>query len=160
QVEAARTALGRQHLELVTVVEGERAQDVRLVVDDEYGKLPVIDPHGRLPNQPPPAALSSDGAAAASSGRAVRNVAPVPGALSTSMRPPCAVTTPWLIASPRPVPLPTSLVVKNGSKMRSATSRGIPGPSSRMVTVTVSASASAVVATHILPVSVMASHAL
>ena len=34
------------------------------------------------------------------------------------------------VARPRPVPCPTSLVVKNGSKTRSRTSGGIPGPSS------------------------------
>src|SRR3954452_7174534 len=38
------------------------------------------------------------------------------------------------VASPRPVPWPTSLVVKNGSKSRSRTSSGIPGPSSATVT--------------------------
>ena len=33
-------------------------------------------------------------------------------------------TMPWLIARPSPVPCPTSLVVKNGSKMRCRTSGG------------------------------------
>src|SRR5437867_2208391 len=36
----------------------------------------------------------------------MRKVAPWPGALSTSIRPPCAASTPWLIASPSPVPPP------------------------------------------------------
>ena len=31
---------------------------------------------------------------------------------------------------PRPIPLPTSLVVKNGSNIRNRISGGIPGPSS------------------------------
>ena len=40
----------------------------------------------------------------------------------------------------RPVPSPTSLVVKNGSQIRGSTSAGIPGPSSAIATVIVSAS--------------------
>ena len=35
---------------------------------------------------------------------------------------------PWQIASPRPVPAPTSLVVKNGSNTRAWTSGVIPEP--------------------------------
>ena len=38
------------------------------------------------------------------------------------------------MSSPRPVPLPTSLVVKNASKARAATSGAIPGPVSAMST--------------------------
>ena len=44
------------------------------------------------------------------------------------MDPPLCLTTPWTTANPRPVPLPTSLVVKNGSKMRDLTSADIPLP--------------------------------
>ena len=43
-------------------------------------------------------------------------VAPAPGSLSTQMYPPVCFTMPYTVESPRPVPLPTSLVVKNGSK--------------------------------------------
>ena len=35
---------------------------------------------------------------------------------------------PWLTARPRPVPCPSSLVVKNGSKILSRSAAGIPGP--------------------------------
>ena len=38
------------------------------------------------------------------------------------------------VSSPMPVPLPGALVVKKGSKMRGATSAGMPGPSSAMST--------------------------
>ena len=42
-------------------------------------------------------------------------------------RPPIAFTIPRLIASPRPVPA-SPFVLKNGSKIRSNTSGGTPGP--------------------------------
>ena len=44
------------------------------------------------------------------------------------------VTMLWQIESPRPVPTPTALVVKKGSKMRATTLAGIPAPVSRTVT--------------------------
>src|SRR3954452_21253997 len=52
-------------------------------------------------------------------------------------------TVPVLDDAPRgvetePVPLPTSLVVKNASKARAATSGGIPGPVSAISTTTAS----------------------
>ena len=39
-------------------------------------------------------------------------------------------TVPETIARPMPVPLPTGLVVKNGSKTRAAKAGGMPTPSS------------------------------
>ena len=60
-----------------------------------------------------------------------RKVAPRPGAVSTQTWPPYSCTMPCTVASPMPLPLPTSLVVKNGSNMRSMTSAAIPGPLSR-----------------------------
>src|SRR6185312_779570 len=56
---------------------------------------------------------------------------PRPTALSTAMRPPWLRTMPSQIASPSPEPLPGGLVVKNGSKARSATAAGMPTPESR-----------------------------
>ena len=50
------------------------------------------------------------------------NAAPRPGSLVTDTTPPLCCTIPYTIDNPRPVPLPFSLVVKNGSKMRSRTS--------------------------------------
>ena len=49
-------------------------------------------------------------------------------AVSTTMWPPCSCTMPCTVARPMPLPLPTSLVVKNGSNMRSSTSARMPGP--------------------------------
>src|SRR5581483_10473452 len=112
-------------------------------------------PAAQAPRQLPPPAASARPRAA--TGSTMRNVAPAPGALSTSIRPPCAATTLWLIARPSPVPAPTSFVVKKGSKMRARTSGVIPGPSSRMVTVTTFPSARVVIQT--FPVPGMASHA-
>ena len=43
---------------------------------------------------------------------------------------------PYAVESPSPVPRPTSLVVKNGSKMRSCTSRGMPTPLSSTISAT------------------------
>ena len=47
----------------------------------------------------------------------MEKVVPLPGRLSTKMWPPLWLTMPNTVARPRPVPLPKSLVVKNGSKM-------------------------------------------
>ena len=58
----------------------------------------------------------------------MRNVEPSPTLLSTSIAPPCALTMPWLTDKPRPVPLPTSFEVKNGSKMRCRFFSGMPQP--------------------------------
>jgi len=66
--------------------------------------------------------------AAAAAGNRIRNVAPMPGSDSTLMLPRALVTMPCTVASPRPVPLPIGLVVKKGSKMRSATSALMPFP--------------------------------
>ena len=44
-------------------------------------------------------------------------VEPLPGALRTSMSPPDCLAKPKAWLRPSPVPLPTSLVVKNGSKI-------------------------------------------
>ena len=45
---------------------------------------------------------------------------PSPGSEYSDTRPPDWLTIPCTVASPRPVPWPGSLVVKNGSKTRSA----------------------------------------
>src|SRR3989454_7546109 len=63
-------------------------------------------------------------------GSTTRKRLPLPGREVTSIRPPWSVTIPWAMASPRPVPCPGGLVVKNGSKIRGRTSSGTPGPSS------------------------------
>jgi hypothetical protein len=65
-------------------------------------------------------------------GSATRNVDPLPTRLSTEISPPSDVTIAWAMESPRPDPCPTSLVVKNGSKIRLRVSGGMPGPVSRI----------------------------
>src|ERR1019366_9392964 len=61
-------------------------------------------------------------------GRWTRKQVPSPGLLSTSMRPPCPVMMPCEIDRPNPVPSPTGLVVKNGSKSRGRTWGSMPQP--------------------------------
>ncbi len=61
-------------------------------------------------------------------GRKRSKQAPDPGALSHSIHPSCSWTMPNAVDSPRPVPLSTSLVVKNGSKIRLRVSSSMPGP--------------------------------
>src|SRR3954447_9254211 len=63
-------------------------------------------------------------------GRRMRKVEPWPSTERTEIAPPASRTMSWAVARPRPVPLPASLVVKNGSKTRAATSGGMPLPSS------------------------------
>ena len=56
-----------------------------------------------------------------------------PGCVSTSIDPPCCLTmTSWLMDRPSPVPSPAGLVVKNGLKIFSFTSGGMPVPLSRI----------------------------
>ena len=58
---------------------------------------------------------------------------------STRMSPWCLLTTiRYEMSSPSPVPSPTGLVVKNGSKIRLCTSGGMPGPVSPISTTTCS----------------------
>src|SRR5580765_4648259 len=49
------------------------------------------------------------------------------------MKPLCPLMTPSTVDRPSPVPLPNSLVVKNGSKILSITSAGMPLPVSSTV---------------------------
>ena len=66
-------------------------------------------------------------------GNTILNSVKNPGAVSTSMLPPCCLTMmSWLIERPSPVPSPVGLVVKNGLNIFSLTSSGMPVPLSRM----------------------------
>src|SRR5579872_3417031 len=56
--------------------------------------------------------------ATAEIGRSMSTRVPRPSSLSIVMTPPCAVTIPCTTERPSPVPLPTSFVVKKGSKTR------------------------------------------
>ena len=60
----------------------------------------------------------------------------VESVLETVMNPPWLPTMPCTVESPIPVPFPTSFVVKNGSKVRSMISLGMPSPVSLTVRTT------------------------
>src|SRR5262245_23836227 len=66
-------------------------------------------------------------------GRITRNSVR-PGRDSNSIWPSCWLTSRRAMSSPRPVPWPTGLVVKNGSNSFSAIAGGTPGPSSTTLT--------------------------
>ncbi len=59
-------------------------------------------------------------------GNRTRKIAPSPGRVSTVISPPSERTMPSEIGSPRPVPIPRGLVVKNDSKIRGSTSERDP----------------------------------
>ena len=67
-------------------------------------------------------------ASLASGGSSTEKRVPPPSRSSSSRWPPWSWTMPWTIARPMPEPRPTSLVVKNGSKMRARTGGGMPAP--------------------------------
>jgi hypothetical protein len=60
-------------------------------------------------------------------------VLPCSRMLCTSMAPPASATMAYTNDRPRPVPRPTSLVVKNGSKMRESVAASMPDPLSSTV---------------------------
>ncbi len=55
-------------------------------------------------------------------------VVPEPGVLRMRMLPPDWRTKPYTIASPRPLPWPNGLVVKNGSNSRGSSFASMPLP--------------------------------
>ncbi len=66
-------------------------------------------------------------------GSFTQNVDPRPTSVSNVRVPPCfSVTSVRAMVNPRPVPLPTGLVVKKGLKIRSRASTGMPTPVSLM----------------------------
>src|SRR5207244_1312744 len=100
----------------------QSGQDGRLVVDEQ-------DVRARRHDDTASSDSGVAGCTGAWIGSRTKNVVPAPGALSNPIVPWCRSTTrdqhsdrPW------PVPLPTSFVVKNGSKIRPATSAGTPLP--------------------------------
>ena len=103
----------------------DQLHDGRLVVHHQRPPAPPQRPRAL---RPAAAAAtdprgSPDIAAGSSRVKTVR-----PGSLSTARRPPCCSTMPYDTLRPRPVPSPTFLVVKNGSKTRGSTAGGMPGP--------------------------------
>src|ERR671922_631414 len=122
-VERGHRAVGRvdvdvRHPELQRL--RERLEQ-RLVVVDEQDPGLVGHRIGASAGRSPPR------------GSSILNVAPLPGFDANEISPPCSLTMLYVIERPRPVPEPTSLVVKNGSKTRDSTSGGIPGPVSANV---------------------------
>ncbi len=72
-------------------------------------------------------------AASATAGNQTSTQVPRPGWLATVTAPWWRCMTPSTTNNPRPVPSPTALVVKNGSKIRSTTAASIPVPVSMTV---------------------------
>src|SRR5439155_125538 len=102
----------------------ERLEQRRVVVDDQDpARYRVIVQNS-----------GSSGGGPVMTGSWIRKLAPRPPFGSTEIRPPCSLRMLYVIESPSPVPVPTSFVVKNGSKMRCSTSRAIPGPVSANLT--------------------------
>ena len=63
-------------------------------------------------------------------------VVPRPGSEYTQMKPPACCTIPYTVARPSPVPLPGSLVVKNGSKILALVASSMPTPVSLTASIT------------------------
>ena len=75
-------------------------------------------------------------------GSATTKVAPPPGVSSKDRVPPWLKTMLWHSDRPSPVPVPTGLVVKKGSKMRDRTASGTPLPLSATLRRTMPAASS------------------
>ncbi len=99
---------------------------------------PAARSAGRRPDERPHAATASASRPAVGSiGRRTWKVVPSPGMVSNVSAPPWRSTIIVLARGrPWPVPRPTSLVVKNGSNTRAATSGGMPPPVSATLTTT------------------------
>ena len=95
----------------------------------EHLRIVVHDEQDGLVHRVPPAPSIS------ASGRATRNSVR-PGSDSTEISPSLWRTRRRTMSRPRPVPCPTGLVVKNGSKMRSRICAGMPAPLSTTRTTT------------------------
>ena len=61
-------------------------------------------------------------------GNLIVKVEPPPSWLSTNISPPSRCKIEWEIYNPKPVPTPTSLVVKKGEKMWGKSFSGMPSP--------------------------------
>ena len=88
------------------------------------------------------ASVSSAGAP--TSGSRTVNSVPRPSSLCTSTTPPCSVTMLCTTLNPRPVPTPSSFVVKNGSQIRPSSDGEMPAPLSITFTTTNSLSSTTV----------------
>src|SRR3569833_3031829 len=84
--------------------------------------------------------IYGEDAAGEKCGNHTRKHAPFPGGLDTVMRPRWLATMLYEMDNPSPVPSPTGLVVKKGSKMRGRFSGAMPWPVSSISTHTWSSS--------------------
>src|SRR4029450_1405367 len=82
---------------------------------------PVVLVHDENPRVHSPAS-------SASNGNSSSKIAPFPDRLRTVIWPPCSCTMLYAIESPRPLPEPSSFVLKNGSKMRCSGPGSMPAP--------------------------------
>src|SRR5262249_50228614 len=109
----------------VSLTHEEGVEDIAhdlLVVDDQNGSVTIhqLCPSPREARAPELRGrslrhrLRVASCADASGSDRVKRV-PLPGMLSQAIVPSCSCTIPYVMDSPRPVPLPISLVVKNGS---------------------------------------------
>ena len=117
----------------------ERPAQQLLVFDDEDQCHPETSPDA-ADGDDPAAASTPALAGALPAGRRMTNEVPRPGSELTSTWPPCCSTSPFEIASPRPVP--ANLVVKNGWKTWARFSGAMPLPSSSTAIASVSPSSS------------------
>src|SRR5690606_29614657 len=113
-----RRSIGREdHLPVVSARAEHPLQPL------EHPALVVHKPHARHH------AASFRSASRSPVGRRTVKVVPTPTSDSSRTVPPCCSTTiACTNVSPWPVPRPTSLVVKNGSKIRCRISSGMPVP--------------------------------
>ena len=94
----------------------EAFADIHLIVDNEDVAFAFRWAEWRVGHfQAALTGCRSAGAAVLESGNSMRNWAPPPGRLATSMEPPCSLMIPYVTARPSPVPWRAALVVKNGS---------------------------------------------
>ena len=139
RLEAACGRVGRADglIALVGQRLAQGALQLDLVVHDEQSAARFVSAIVRPPSASPrslghsaAAAVSAEGVhvAAFLTGSTMRTVVPLPTSLWISMVPWCSWTTRRQMASPRPVPLPSSLVVKKGSMTLSRCSAGMPTP--------------------------------
>src|SRR6185437_9920417 len=138
--EARRELLAQRREDPLLVVD---ADDVLAQGGRRVHALPLLEPGpgagpgtSNIGQAPTAASLTGSGdGGGPSTGRRTSNRVR-PGLLSTRIVPPCFSTMRAQMLRPRPVPSPFALVVKKGSKMRSAASGGMPGPLSSIATIT------------------------
>lgn len=119
-----RRVFGAQLLDAATYVDVERDPGAAMRRDFHLGT--VRRGAALRPPRCPPVSFSLAVGGRYDSGSCTVTVVPPEGGHSTVMRPSCASTKRLAVGSPSP--LPRRLVVKNGVKILSRWSAGMPGP--------------------------------